>query len=71
VHALVIDRNARQGQAIYDMLAGDAQYKRALAGLTTPLWWGELQAKRLKLRAENFLTSSYLTMRCKVKDLLR
>jgi hypothetical protein len=71
VHALVIDRNAQQGQAIYDMLAGDAQYKRALACLTMPLWWGELQAKRLKLRADGFLTSCYLTLRSKVRIVLR
>jgi len=70
VHALVIDRNARQGQLIYDMLAGDAQYKRALAGLTMPLWWGELQAQRRKLRAEVLVTSGYLTLRAKVRRLL-
>jgi CelD/BcsL family acetyltransferase involved in cellulose biosynthesis len=70
VHALLIDRNAQQGQAVYDMLAGDAQYKRTLAGLTMPLWWGELQANRLKLRADQRLTSQYLSLRNKVRKLL-
>jgi hypothetical protein len=70
VHALLIDRNAQQGQAIYDMLAGDAQYKRTLAGLTMPLWWGELQADRLKLRADQRVTSQYLSLRNKMRKLL-
>jgi CelD/BcsL family acetyltransferase involved in cellulose biosynthesis len=71
VHTLVIDRNAQQGQAIYDMLAGEAQYKRALAALTTPLWWGELQAKRLKLRIEALLGGSYLTTRRRMRNAFR
>jgi CelD/BcsL family acetyltransferase involved in cellulose biosynthesis len=70
VHALLIDRNARQGQAIYDMLAGDAQYKRSLANLTTPLWWGALQTKRFKLRAERVVTKGYLALRTRLKQLL-
>jgi CelD/BcsL family acetyltransferase involved in cellulose biosynthesis len=69
VHALVIDRNAQQGQAIYDMLAGEAQYKRTLAGLTMPLWWGELQADRLKLRADQRVTSRYLSLRNRIRKL--
>ena len=70
VHALLIDHNARQGQAIYDMLAGDAQYKRALAGLTTPLWWGELQAERRKLRAAGLVTSGLQKLRTAKRRLL-
>jgi CelD/BcsL family acetyltransferase involved in cellulose biosynthesis len=69
VHALLIDRNARQGRAIYDMLAGDAQYKRSLAGLTIPLWWGALQTNRVKLRAEGLAAQGYLTIRAKVRQL--
>ena len=69
VHALLIDHNARQGQAIYDMLAGDEQYKRALAGLTTPLWWGELQAERRKLRAEGLVTTGFQTLRTSMRQL--
>lgn len=69
VHALVIDCNARRGQAIYDMLAGDAQYKRSLADLTTPLWWGALQTNRLKLRAENLMISCYLRLRSRVREM--
>jgi hypothetical protein len=71
VHALLIDYNARQGHAIYDMLAGDAQYKRALASLTVPLWWGELQADRRKLRAAGVVTSSLRSARALVRGLLR
>lgn len=71
VHALLIDHNARQGQAIYDMLAGDAQYKRALAGLTTPLWWGELQAQRRMLRAAGLVTTGIQALRTAMRQLLR
>jgi Acetyltransferase (GNAT) domain len=71
VHALLIDHNARQGQAVYDMLAGDAQYKRALASLTTPLWWGELQAERRKLRAEGLVTTGLQRLRTTMRGLLR
>jgi CelD/BcsL family acetyltransferase involved in cellulose biosynthesis len=67
VHALLIDRNAHQGRAIYDMLAGDAQYKRALASLTTPLWWGALQEKQLKLRAEKLIRCGYYALRRRVR----
>jgi hypothetical protein len=70
VHALLIDYNAKQGQAIYDMLAGEAQYKRALASITIPLWWGELQAARRKLRAEGFVTTGLQTLRTAVRQLL-
>ena len=70
VHALLIDQNAARGQAIYDMLAGEAQYKRALAGITIPLWWGELQAKRHKLRAEGLVTTGLQTLRTAVRQLL-
>jgi hypothetical protein len=69
VHALVIGHNARRGQAIYDMLAGDAQYKRALAGITTPLWWGELQAERHRLRAAGLLTNCVQTLRTAARQL--
>lgn len=70
VHALLIDHNARQGHSIYDMLAGDAQYKRALAGLTVPLWWGELQAERRKLRAAGVVTSGLHRLRAVMRGLL-
>jgi CelD/BcsL family acetyltransferase involved in cellulose biosynthesis len=70
VHALIIDYNAQRGQAIYDMLAGEAQYKRALAGITTPLWWGELQAERHKLRAAGLVTSGLQNLRTAVRLLL-
>jgi CelD/BcsL family acetyltransferase involved in cellulose biosynthesis len=69
VHALVIDHNARRGQAIYDMLAGEAQYKRALANITTPLWWGDLQAKSHKLRAAGLMASGLQTLRTAVRQL--
>jgi CelD/BcsL family acetyltransferase involved in cellulose biosynthesis len=71
IHALLIDHNARQGHAIYDMLAGDAQYKRALAALTVPLWWGELQAERRKLRAAEVVTSSLQSVRAVLRGFLR
>ena len=71
VHALLIDHNARQGHTIYDMLAGDAQYKRALAAFSMPLWWGELQAERRKLRAAGVVSSGLQSLRAAVRGLLR
>jgi hypothetical protein len=70
VHALVIDHNAQRGQAIYDMLAGEAQYKRALADITTPLWWGDLQATSHKLWADRLVASGLQSLRTAVRQLI-
>jgi CelD/BcsL family acetyltransferase involved in cellulose biosynthesis len=71
VQALLIDHNAHQGHKIYDMLAGDSQYKRALAAFTMPMWWGELQAERRKLRAAGALASGLQRLRAAVRGLSR
>jgi Acetyltransferase (GNAT) domain len=55
VHSLVIDHNATLGHEIYDLLAGDCQYKRTLAKYTNELWWGALQSQSLKLRIERLV----------------
>jgi len=69
-HVLLIDRNARHGRSVYDMLAGDAQYKRALASFSTQLWWGALQSARLKLRAEKLAIKSYRRLRTNIRNIL-
>lgn len=38
-HALAIERHAAEGRASYDLLAGEARYKRSLAGEAAPLVW--------------------------------
>jgi hypothetical protein len=68
LHALVIDHNAKLGHAIYDMLAGDSQYKRTFANLTSELWWGALQAPRLKLKAEQLALAGYRILRRKARN---
>jgi CelD/BcsL family acetyltransferase involved in cellulose biosynthesis len=51
-HALAIQHNAERGFDRYDLLAGDSEYKRALADGSEDLWWGRIQRKRLKFYAE-------------------
>ncbi len=53
--ALAIEHNARLGHDCFDFLAGDAQYKRALATHSEPMWWVNLNRDCLTLRAENAL----------------
>ncbi len=38
-HALAIERHAAEGRATYDLLAGEARYKRSLAVEAMPLVW--------------------------------
>jgi CelD/BcsL family acetyltransferase involved in cellulose biosynthesis len=45
-HARAIEHNAREGHAIYDLLAGDAQYKRSLATTAEQLVSYRVQRKR-------------------------
>jgi CelD/BcsL family acetyltransferase involved in cellulose biosynthesis len=59
IHALLIDHNAALGHDVYDLLAGDSQYKRTLARESTELWWGALQAPHTKLQAERVVTRHY------------
>jgi CelD/BcsL family acetyltransferase involved in cellulose biosynthesis len=52
-HAHAIEHCARQGLAIYDLLGGDARYKRSLATDETRLVWGRVQRKRLVFSLED------------------
>jgi hypothetical protein len=52
-HVLAADYNVSQGHARYDLLAGDSEYKQALANKCELLWWGRIQRRRLKFRAED------------------
>jgi len=58
-HVLAIDYNLRQGHRRYDLLAGDSEYKRALAHNVEQLWWGRVQRRRLKFRAEDNLKAAW------------
>ncbi|NVB82140.1 MAG: GNAT family N-acetyltransferase [Kofleriaceae bacterium] len=52
-HAHAIEHSAKQGHAIYDLLGGDARYKRSLATDETRLVWGRVQRKRLVFSLED------------------
>jgi CelD/BcsL family acetyltransferase involved in cellulose biosynthesis len=63
IHVLMIDHNAALGHEVYDLLAGDSQYKRTLANHSNELWWGAMQKPRLKLKIEQAATKHYRTLR--------
>jgi CelD/BcsL family acetyltransferase involved in cellulose biosynthesis len=63
IHANMIQHFADHGHAIYDFMAGDAQYKRTLATDSVDLWWGALQAPRWSLRAEAMAASAWHALR--------
>jgi len=52
LHAMAIEHNASLGHRRYDFLAGEGQHKQALSSSSEPLFWGEIQRNRLKLRLE-------------------
>lgn len=52
-HAHAIEHCAKQGLAIYDMLGGDARYKKSLSTDETRLVWGRVQRKRLVFALED------------------
>ena len=56
--ALCIEYNARLGHDCFDFLAGDAQYKQALATHDEPMWWIDLHREGPVLRAENALLAA-------------
>ena len=53
-HYLAIEHHLKGGARVYDLLAGDMQYKRSLAMTTPPMYWADLQQPRLRLRLEDF-----------------
>jgi hypothetical protein len=52
-HYLAIEHHLKGNAHVYDLLAGDMQYKRSLAMTTPPMYWADLQQPRLKLRVED------------------
>jgi CelD/BcsL family acetyltransferase involved in cellulose biosynthesis len=58
-HALAIDHNLALGYHRYDLLAGDSAYKQALTDSSESLWWGRVQRRRLKFRAEDGLKTAW------------
>lgn len=54
-HYLAIEYNLKHGVAIYDFLAGDAQYKSSLSNKEHTLAWIVLQRKRWKFMLEDAL----------------
>ena len=54
-HYLAIEHHLKGDARVYDLLAGDMQYKRSLAMESPPMYWADLQRPRLKLRLEDWL----------------
>ena len=50
-----IEYNLNAGNNVFDLLVGDAQYKKSLATDTVKLKWVMLQRRRVKLSIENFI----------------
>ena len=54
-HALAIEMNARNGQQVYDMMAGEHRYKESLATDGGSMEWRVIRRARLKFRIEDTL----------------
>ncbi len=54
LHALTIDWNAARGHMIYDLLAGESQYKKTLSTGSEELCWFALQQPRRKFQVERW-----------------
>ena len=52
-HACSVTHNAGLGHRIYDLLAGDARYKRELGTAMTEMFWVVLQRNRVRFRLED------------------
>jgi CelD/BcsL family acetyltransferase involved in cellulose biosynthesis len=55
LHAAAIEHAAHAGHAVYDLLAGDTRYKRALATDAAPLLWVRIQRKLIRFAVEEQL----------------
>lgn len=62
-HTLAIAYNKSKGMVIYDLMHGDALYKRILCNRNRKLLWVALQRKRLKFAAEKFAVDMVRLMR--------
>ncbi len=67
-HVMAVDYNLAQGHNRYDLLAGDSEYKRALSEKSEQLWWGRVQRRRLKFRAEDGLKTAWKYVAKEVRD---
>ncbi len=54
-HAAAVRHNAAAGHAAYDLLAGDARYKRSLATDEVPLVWARIQRPLARFEVEERL----------------
>ncbi|MEY2687958.1 MAG: hypothetical protein RL375_2156 [Pseudomonadota bacterium] len=54
-HARAVSHCAALGLDLYDFMAGDQRYKRAMSTQSSQLSWGVLQRDRLRFRAEDTL----------------
>ncbi|MGA2551440.1 MAG: GNAT family N-acetyltransferase, partial [Burkholderiaceae bacterium] len=61
--ARAIELNASAGHLIFDLLAGDSQYKQRLGTCTTSMSWIVLQRDRLRFRAEDAARVLYSHLR--------
>src|SRR5262249_4951184 len=52
-HALAVGWNIERGARVYDLLAGDSQYKRSIATDCSEMLWLSLQRDRLRFRIED------------------
>lgn len=57
VHALAIVHNRDRGMAVYDLMHGDALYKRILCNRSQKLFWIVMQRRRLKFSTERFVVN--------------
>lgn len=57
VHALAITHNRDKGMAVYDLMHGDALYKKILCNRSQKLVWAVLQKRRLKLGIERHVVN--------------
>ena len=53
-HVYAIAHNKEKGMETYDLMHGDAVYKRILCNSSSELYWVSLQRKRLKFNLEDF-----------------
>lgn len=68
-HVEAILHNAREGQNIYDFLAGGDQYKKSLSTGQNRLIWAKVQKPHLKFEIENKLKSIKRSIRKRIDEL--
>lgn len=61
-HALAVDHNRMSGARLYDLMAGESQFKRSIAQRRDTLYWFVVRRDRLKYRCEEIVR--FLKARC-------